>query len=237
MSARIGILEVGHTPKALLGPYPSYAQMLAQWLQPLPATVTVFPVISDEKLPAVTDADLWVITGSRCAVYENHPWIPEVEQFIVAAKACGKVRMLGICFGHQLIAQALGGQVTKSDKGWGVGLHQYTTENSAGHWQALPDQLSLCAFHQDQVIIAPPESQVIARSDFCEYAGLWYPGFALTLQPHPEFSVDFERDLIRLRHRDGVFNKDTAELALASLKGTNNRLVLAGFFKEYWQAI
>ena len=122
--------------------------------------------------------------------------------------------LVGICFGHQVIARALGGRVEKYQGGWGVGVHNYTVCESL---PVLPEaeELALCAFHQDQVVEKPARARVILRSDFCENAGLLYDQHILTFQGHPEFSKVYEKALIdlydgqQLTHEQAMLARDS----------------------------
>lgn len=237
MTIHIGILETGRTPIELASSYPSYAQMTADWLTPINGEVSIYPIMDGITPPAPEQADLWAITGSKCGVYEDHPWIPGLIKFVQDAKTYGKTKMLGICFGHQLIATALGGTVIKSDKGWGIGIHRYSTAPWPEHLGKAPKELAIAAFHQDQVIEPPPGSQIIARSEFCNFAGLYYPGFGMSIQPHPEFDVNYEESLIKLRHASGLLSDEIAKPALETLRGDCNRLALGDLFVEQWQKL
>ena len=204
----IGILETGRPPDELAGDYSSYPVMVEHWLADLKADYRHYAVL-DGQLPAEpNEADLWVITGSKFGAYEDHAWIAALENFIRACRDAGSL-MFGICFGHQIIAQALGGVVRKSDKGWGLGLHDYNAEWPGADTQA---KLSLSVFHQDQVEELPTGAQRVAQSEFCENAALYYPGFALTVQGHPEFREDYLRDLVKVR-AGSVFSEEAAAQA------------------------
>ena len=80
--------------------------------------------VREGKLPsAPEEQDGYIVTGSPAGVYDDLPWIEPLKTFLVQAK--GKAKLVGICFGHQIMAEAFGGRVEKSDRGWGIGLHRY----------------------------------------------------------------------------------------------------------------
>ncbi|MFV2002330.1 MAG: type 1 glutamine amidotransferase, partial [Paracoccaceae bacterium] len=176
----------------------------------------------------------WVITGSKFSAYENHRWIAKLEDFIRACRDGGH-KMIGICFGHQMIAQALGGSVVKSDKGWGLGVHRYSTSRWPDALAPAPADLRLQAFHQDQVSRTPPGAITIANSDFCENAALWYPGFALTVQGHPEMPKSYARALLDLRRE--LFGEISADAAMKDAGRETSRAALALFIRDHLNAI
>lgn len=190
----IGILQTGQVPAELsakLGDYPHMFETLLDghglqfrsWL----VEHMTFP-------PSVHAADGWLITGSRHGVYEDHPFIAPLEAFIRNAIGAG-VPVAGICFGHQIMATALGGTVEKFGGGWAVGPQDYQLDG---------ETLSLNAWHQDQVTALPPGAEVFASSDFCRYAGLAYGTLGWSIQPHPEFDDAFVRGLMATRARGVV---------------------------------
>ena len=146
-------------------------------------------------LPAdVGRHDAYLITGSPAGVYDDLPWIAPLKTFLRAAK--GRAKLVGICFGHQIMAEAFGGRVEKSEKGWGVGLHSYPIVQREP-WMEATHLVSVPASHQDQVVLQPPEADVIASSLFTPYAGLaWRDQPAISFQFHPEMSPAFAKALI-----------------------------------------
>lgn len=190
---KIGIIECGPVPEALRGTYTSYPAMFAAQLAPLlpGASFETISVVNGATLPAADALDAWLLTGSRHGVYDPLPWIAPLKAFIREAVRI-KRPMAGICFGHQIIAEALGGKVEKAAQGFRIGMEQYsTTLGGAAQSMAMP------AFHQDQVIVQPPDSEVVARSAACAYAALRYTHApVLSVQFHPEFSQAYLADLI-----------------------------------------
>ncbi|CUH67711.1 GMP synthase [glutamine-hydrolyzing] [Thalassovita gelatinovora] len=186
---KIGILQTGHAPDEVKGELGDYATMFARLLQGHGFDYETFNVVDNEFPTSVDAADGWLITGSKHGVYEDHDWIAPLESFIRDVKASGKP-MIGVCFGHQIIAQALGGQVEKFDGGWIAGPQSYRFGG---------DEVVLNAWHQDQVITPPEGAKVLASNDSCANAALLYGDTILTVQPHPEFTTRMMEGL--LQHR------------------------------------
>ena len=123
---RITILETGLVSQKNRDIHGSYPQMFEQMVRAAYGSVT-FDTVSipaGEKLPEAGKLAAILITGSSAGVYDGLDWIAPLEQFVRDAHG-RKVPMVGVCFGHQLIAQALGGVARKSEKGWGLGRHVY----------------------------------------------------------------------------------------------------------------
>jgi len=152
----IGILQTGQSPDMLAPTAGDYPDMFVRLLADQGLQFRTWRVL-DMDLPAdVHECDGWLITGSRFGVYEDHPFIKPLEDFIRRAYAA-QVPMVGICFGHQIIAQAMGGRVEKYQGGWSVGPTEY---DFAGQ------RLRLNAWHQDQVVEKPANAEVAGCSDF-----------------------------------------------------------------------
>lgn len=240
---RIGILETGHNSEPLEARFGRFADAFERWLA---AHRDEFPVALDRywvengELPPSPDAcHGYIITGSAAGVYEDHAWLEPARAFIRDAMAAER-RLLGVCFGHQLIADALGGKVVKSDKGWGIGRHTYALREPRPWMDPALRELSLLACHQDQVVEPPPGAQVLASSPFCEYAMLAYGDpeapDAISIQPHPEFGADYTRDLIDLR-AGVVIPHDRAGPARSSLGRPVDNQDFASWCVAYLRAV
>ena len=165
------------------------------------------------------DADGWLISGSKHGAYEELDFIAPLEQFVRDITVAGRP-LVGVCFGHQIIAKALGGTVEKFDGGWAVGHNTY---NIGG------EIFDLNAWHQDQVTKLPEGAERVGTSEFCENAMLYYAGKALTIQPHPEFN-NLAIDVLLQSRAKGVVPDDLQNVARERLplpdsnKAMGNRL-------------
>ncbi|MEQ8442829.1 MAG: hypothetical protein RIM33_15660 [Alphaproteobacteria bacterium] len=198
---RLGILEAGRPPAPLdekHGTYPAMFTTLLQGHLPEGSVIDGFAVIDGRFPDSVTDRDAWLITGSAFGVYDPEPFIPRLFDFVRGAADAG-IPMVGICFGHQVIAHALGGHAAKSDKGWGVGAHEYSFRERPDWLKDTAGNFSTYVSHQDQVETAPPGATVLAGSDFCPNAMLAIGDRILTLQSHPEMPSAYVRDLYDVR--------------------------------------
>lgn len=200
---KIGILMTGHALPDLIVQTGDYDAMFADMLDGHDFDFARFDVV-DGQFPASPEiCDGWIITGSKHGAYEAHPWIAPLEEFIRAVAATHRP-LVGVCFGHQIIAQALGGKVEKFTGGWSVGRTDYQIDG---------ETLSLNAWHQDQVVEPPEGAQVIGHSDFCQYAALTVGDSILTIQPHPEFTAHVLDTLIAKRGKGVVPDAQLQEAA------------------------
>ena len=190
---RIGILQCGAVPEPLRAAHGTYAAMMQRMLGAGKDTA-VFDVTAG-TLPEPGDYDAYVLTGSSAGVYDDLPWIGALTAFLRRAR--GQAKLVGICFGHQAMAEAFGGRVVKSERGWGIGLQRYDVVERAW-WMDGADHVDIPASHQDQVVEPPPGTAVTLASGFTPYAGLNY-GDAISFQFHPEFGAAFGTALVEMR--------------------------------------
>ena len=188
---KITIVETGVISPEPRAQHGSFPQMFERMLGAADASASFATVrlMDGEALPDPKNLEAILITGSPAGVYEDLDWIKPLERFARTAYQL-KIPMAGVCFGHQLIAQALGGTVRKSEKGWGIGRHVYDVVPGNGVIDG--ETIAIAASHQDQVIAPPAGATTIFHSEFTPHAGILYAnGTAMSVQPHPEFTVPF----------------------------------------------
>ncbi|MFO7528713.1 MAG: glutamine amidotransferase [Marinobacter sp.] len=212
---KIGILVTGHIDEPHFEKYVSYAHMFKQLFKKVNAKLKyeVFDVIDGQWPEYIDSCDGWLITGSASGVYENTPWMQQLKKWIVHAHEKG-IPMVGICFGHQIIADVFAGKVERFNGGWSLGPQSYAMKDDAILGKA---NITLNAVHQDQVIEKPINAQCLASSDFCEYAILMYGDSILTIQAHPEFTNEYEADLLEL-HKGQAIALEPSQQALSLLQ-------------------
>ncbi|PVA06955.1 type 1 glutamine amidotransferase [Thalassorhabdomicrobium marinisediminis] len=221
---KIGILQTGHAPDELRPITGDVNNLFEKLLAGQGFTFETYAVCDGDFPESHKVCDGWLITGSKHAAYEDLPWIARLEGLIRAIYDEGRP-LVGICFGHQIIAQALGGRVEKFEGGWAVGRQTYD-------WDG--ETLALNAWHQDQVTRRPADATPIARNGHCENAALVYGTRAFTVQAHPEFDSTFINGLIVARA--GTVPPELIDTAKANLRKEVDSDVLAtrigAFFKE-----
>ncbi|WP_421346978.1 glutamine amidotransferase-related protein [Aeromonas veronii] len=216
---RLGILDCDRLDPDLADRFgPVYSEMFIRGFAAL-APELEFRVWSalDGELPEdLHECDAWLITGSRHDAYSDIPWIQALRAWIRQAHDAD-VKLAGVCFGHQVIAQALGGEVVKSTKGWGLGVSVHPMLADEPWMAPARDQIRILASHQDQVALLPPGATRLAGNDFCPNFMFLQGNNIVAIQGHPEFSVEYNRALIERRR--GLLPDERYQNSLSSLEG------------------
>jgi len=201
---KLGILQCDHVQDTLQSDFGDYPAMFTQLLQDYDDEIDVqFYAVIDGQFPQhIDECDVYMSSGSKWGANDDQAWIHQLEDFIRALYSAGK-GFVGICFGHQLIAKALGGEVEKSPLGWGVGVAHYSLVTEKAWMQPQQDNVALVVSHQDQVCQLPAGSTVLMGNDFCPYSMFQVDSHFLGLQGHPEFSAQYSAALMDVR-RDRI---------------------------------
>lgn len=229
---KIGILKADSVRPLLAEEYGEYPDMFMALLSRVDPALqfVVYDVQRGEYPQQLEEVDAYLMTGSKASVYDDLPWIHRLVEFVRRLHAADK-KMLGICFGHQMIAHALGGKTARSEKGWGVGRHTYTLTEAAGAFGPAGMPFSILVSHRDQVAELPPGAAVLASSDFCAVAMMQVGEHMLSLQGHPEFCPGYSRALMHIRRE--CIGAERVEEGLSSLSLSLDRDRVAAWLVNF----
>lgn len=213
MTVRIGLLRMDR----LSVPEPEgdgdYPALFERMFDGLGVELVDVPVFLGDAPASLSDCDGWVVSGSRYSVYDDHDWIGTAEEILRDAVAAERP-LVGICFGHQLLAQALGGKVERAEVGWRIGVQEYETTEPLP-WLNGTRAYTLIASHQDQVVEPPADATVWSRGDAVPIAGMRVGPRAWSVQGHPEFTPGVAETIYRSRVEK--FGTEAVEAAVESL--------------------
>jgi len=241
---KIGILQADTVLdqfSPIFGQYPSMIQqvMLTAAGDGQYGTIKFFTYdVEQQEYPTdIAECDGYIITGSKKSVYDDEPWIHQLRDFVVRLDSA-KMPTVGICFGHQMIALALGGKACAADVGWRVGVHEVSLlkanmQAAASYLEPAVASFSLLYSHKDQVTELPPGSTLLAGSSQCPNAMFQVGQHMLAVQGHPEFVKDYSRSLMTYR-RDMIGEKLYAD-GMQSLAEPTDELLLVSWFIAFLQ--
>lgn len=232
---KIGILEADQLSEELRTKFGSYGDMFQTLLHSVDKRLSLprYPVTESSYPEQIDDCDAYLITGSKSGIYDGSPWIKQLQEYVIALAERQK-KLVGICFGHQLIAQALGGQAQKSDKGWGVGLATSTVYVTKPWMDPARESFAIIASHQDQVTALPPQAELIAGNDFCAYGSYQIGNQILTFQGHPEFTQAYARQ--RMHARRKIIGEQRYRQGMASLDQDADHQLIAKWIINFMNA-
>ena len=230
---RIGLLLVGHIDAGSLHVGGDYPELYRSILEPEDIQITTYECDKGEMPDNLNEQDGWLCSPSRLSVYENHAWLRDVEQLLRDMVATEKP-YVGICFGHQLMAQALGATVSKAEYGWGIGAKHYEIVEQQP-WMDSSDDVVLAASHQDQVQNLPAGARLLAKSDYCPIGGMLIGERAWTLQVHPEFTPALADSLLATRVQ--LFGEEKAAAARATLAEPLQQARVAKWISRFFHQV
>jgi len=228
----IGILQTGSVKpefSTLFGEYPAMLQSLLRNTDPR-LRFRVYDVQHNVYPNDIHECDAYIITGSRVSVYDPEPWISVLQAFIVTLDQQQK-KLVAVCFGHQLVAQAFGGKIEKSDKGWGIGVHTCQIQKHKPWMKPAMQDYKLLVSHQDQVTKLPDNAELLAGSEFCPIGMFQRGDNILAMQGHPEFNKDYAEAL--MRHRQNLIGKTVFNQGIHSLRLATNETGIAKWMLEF----
>jgi len=213
---KIGILQCGRVKEELQADYGDYPQMFIQLFKQVSGQIefNIYPVLDGVFPESTNECDAWLTTGSRSNITENLPWMQRLLSFIHELDE-EKRKFVGICFGHQALAIAMGGTVDYSRNGWGVGVHCNNMLVSKPWMVPGMEKINIIVTHEQEVVSLPHEAELLASNDHCTHSIFQLGEHLLGIQGHPEFSKEYSRALMEDRRE--LFPADRLSEGLSSL--------------------
>ncbi len=216
---RLGLLQCDVVDGELGEKFGDYPRLYREAFERagLAADWRVFDCTQREFPKDVTQCDAYLISGSRHAVYQGLDWYGDLVKLVRKLDATARP-LLGICFGHQVLADAFGAAVAKSENGWGIGIYPYQLLQREPWMQPWQESIHVPVCHEDQVLELPQTAVGLAQNNHCQQFFVQFSKTSLGLQGHPEFEPDFMRDLIeteRDKLSSGQLDRARASLRIA----------------------
>lgn len=229
---KIGIFECGYVPESLQNDFISYPDMLIRSFNNINCKFeySIYDVTKNHFPENIDECDAYIMTGSSHSVNDEYSWIAKLEEIVRKCQKHQK-KLIGICFGHQLLAKALGGKVEQSKAGWGIGLIenrllQYET------WLIFKQaEFNMIVSHEDQVVKIPEGATLLASNDHCANFMIKFGDKLLGIQGHPEFDNDFIRALMKARA--DIIPENILEAGYDSLSKTSDNLLVMQWITHF----
>lgn len=213
---KLGILKTDDVRKDLVDDFGEYPEMFTRLIHQVDPSIEIseYDVLRSKYPHDIDDVDAYLITGSKASVYDDEDWIRQLGDFVQELHQRRK-KLIGICFGHQLVAHVLGGRTEKSSAGWLIGVHRHELKQQGLALTGLLEGFDVICSHQDQVTVPANESITLAGSEKCPIAACKIQDHILTIQGHPEFTPEYAQRLFSLRRDqlgDNTINKGIESL-------------------------
>jgi GMP synthase-like glutamine amidotransferase len=229
----IGLINAYRTAEDAPAYQLEYGPMFLKFLATLwPADkIKMYEVACGRKPKNLDECDGYIISGSPKGAYDTDPWIAELGTFIQNCST-KKKKLVGVCFGHQMIAHYLGGKAEKSKNGWGVGVRSFKISQNENWMAPKLEKAALIVSHQDQVVKLPKEARHLAVSDFCPYEMFAIGEHIFSFQGHPEFTPEFARS--RLETRKELVGAEKYAQGVKTLDNKTDAPVVGGWVKSFF---
>lgn len=231
---KLGILQCDSVRPELIDEFGDYPAMFKRLLSRVDPTISFacYNLVENAFPASLDECDAWLFTGSKYGANDTADWISRAEELVRALQR-QQCPTIGICFGHQLIARALGGRVERA-AGWGVGVHTANILEHSAWMQPPKSTLSLLVSHQDQVVELPPAAVRLAGHDFCRNDIYRIGQHILTFQGHPEFAKGYS--LATMTQRRERIGAAVFDAGCQSLQRSVDGAIAASWIVRFLQA-
>jgi len=197
---KIGILNADAVKAEFVAEFGEYPDMFSRLLMAVDpdAEFVTYEVMNGEYPADIDEVDGYLITGSKLSVYDDVDWINTLKNFVRKLHGAKK-KLIGICFGHQLVAEALGGKTRQANQGWCVGVHKAKLTVDAESYGPVAAEFQILSNHKDQVEKMPVGAKLLASTAACPIAMTQLGEHILTFQGHPEFDKGYALGLLNMR--------------------------------------
>ncbi|KAH7068926.1 class I glutamine amidotransferase-like protein [Paraphoma chrysanthemicola] len=221
---RIAILECDTPLPDIVAKYGLYGRIFSTLIETAAEGLSLSPkkdlvlssfdVVNKQEYPNLEDIDAVLISGSKHNSFDNDPWIVKLVEFTQTILKQDRIRIIGVCFGHQILGRALGVKVGRSDDGWEISV--LPVELSAkGKEIFQQDKLAIHQMHKDIVFEYPEGVEKLGASPRCLVQGMYKKDRFISVQGHPEFNEGIMVELVKTRNKQGIFEDEQARDALA----------------------
>lgn len=226
----VGVLVCDHVvDPSVAGEYPDmFRDLFARYAPEV--RLRFYDLKEGEEPESLDEVDLWISGGSRSSVYEDLDHVKRLERLVRGFYEHGR-KFFGICFGHQMIAQALGGRVEKSARGWGIGVRTADVVAEEPWMVPRAERFSLIYSHQDQIEALPPGGRILASSDHCPVAMMQLEEHIAGVQGHPEFTPAYASSM--LERRRGRIGSDLVDRALSTMNNPTDEGLIVRWIVEF----
>ena len=197
-------------------------------------TIEIYDVTQFTYPKSLNECDGYIITGSKLSVYDNVRWITELEEFVTDL-FLNKRPLLGVCFGHQLIAKALGGEVKKADIGWVLGVQSYEFKTNYPWLEYMNEDVQLIHSHQDQVMRLPERATLVASNKHVPNSMYYIEDHVMCMQGHPEFTNAYAYDVL-CKRRDVLGEEQFKQAESSLLNEKTDYLEVTNWWLEFFKS-
>ncbi|RWA03277.1 hypothetical protein EKO27_g11828 [Xylaria grammica] len=245
---RLAILEADTPVPGIRAKYQSYGGVFthmfkracASFSHPVPLesqlTLSSHDIVNDPTAyPDPETIDAILITGAKYNAFDSDEWIVRLTQFTKRCLEGGRIRVIGVCFGHQIIARALGAELGRNTRGWEVSVVEHELTDEGKEFFGL-EKMSIHQMHRDAVLSFPPGAIQLARTNICDNQAMYIPGRMISVQGHPEFTEEMVREILDMRKYGGIVSDDIYQDGINRVADKQDGVTVAQAFLRFLHA-